>query len=297
MYSCLLPLSSVGLMGVPKYGVNICFIGQKGRIPNINTCAGAAAYSYNVCYCPCTVHLSAQLSYLLLSLLQLSTLSVMLFRFFVDCSCVIRPCYPCVHLPVLSCAFYLCYPPLQLSTLCAINLCYSSLQLSTLCYQTLLSPFTTVYLVLSVSAIPLSIVYHMLSVSAIHLYYCLPCAFYLCHLPCTSNCLPCPTCSLCYPPLQLSTLCYQTRLSLFTTVNPVLPDSAIPLYNSLPCASRLSLSPLQLSTCVISLCYTHLQVSILCCQTLIPPVLPVSAIPPTVYPALPVSAIAMEKRI
>ncbi len=121
-------------------------------------------------------------------------LSVMLFRFFLDCSCAISLCYPCVHLPTLCflsllSPFIIVYPvplisatPLYNCLPCAISLCHPRLHVSTLCYQTLLSPFTTVYPVLSVSAIPLSIVYHMLSVSAIRLYYCLPCAFYLCHL-------------------------------------------------------------------------------------------------------------------
>jgi len=143
------------------------------------------------------------------------------------------PVYTC-----LSCAFYLCYPPLQFSTLCAINLCYSSLQLSTLCYQSLLSPFTSVYPMLSDSAIPL--------------YYCLPCAISLCYPP--FNCLPYAF-SLCYPPLLLSTLCF---LSLPSPMH----------FNCLPCPTSLCYPPVHLSTlCYTRLGYTSLQLSTLCYQT------------------------------
>jgi hypothetical protein len=146
------------------------------------------------------------------------------------------PVYTC-----LSCAFYLCYPPLQLSTLCAINLCYSSLQLSTLCYQSLLSPFTSVYPMLSDSAIPL--------------YYCLPCAISLCYPP--FNCLPYAF-SLCYPPLLLSTLCF---LSLPSPMHS----------NCLACAFSLCYSPSNCLPSAISLCYSPLQLSTLCYQSLLSP--------------------------
>jgi hypothetical protein len=264
-------------MGVPKYGLNICFIGQKGRTYQ-HLCWSRrlvimSAIAHVLCICQpfyatcCFTQLSQELVgcypfYNCLPYQSCYSVSSLTVR---ALSARAIPVYTC-----LSCAFYLCYPPLQLSTLCAINLCYSSLQLSTLCYQSLLSPFTSVYPMLSDSAIPL---YYCLP-CAISLCYppfnCLPYAFSLCYPPLQLstlcflslpspmhfNCPPCPT-SLCYPPLQLSSLCYQTLLSPFTTVYPVLPDFSYP--------------PLQLST----LCYQ----SLLFAFTTVYPVLPVSAVP------------------
>ncbi len=115
-------------------------------------------------------------------------------------------CYPCLHLSTLC---FLSLPSFMLSNWlpCAINLCYPPLQLSTLCYQSVLSLFTPVYPVLSISVIshalqlatcaislcypPLQLTTPALSVSVIPVYNCLPCAI-----------------SLCYFPLQLSTPCF-----------------------------------------------------------------------------------------
>jgi hypothetical protein len=161
-----------------------------------------------------------------------------------------------------------------------------ALQLSSLCFQSMLSPFTPVYPMLSVSAIPL--------------YYStvFPCFLSL-PSPMRSNCLACAfsplykslpsAISLCYSPLQLFTLCYQTfpiplynclprATSLcypfYNCLHPVPPISAILLYNCLPCATSLCYPPNCLyPTLLVSAIPLNTGLT-LCCQSVLFPSTP-----------------------
>ncbi len=140
----------------------------------ISTSVLEQALSYNVCYCPCTVHLSVILWYMLLypTFLKAGWLLCAIPSTTVYTVCTISHAIPFLprlilryqSVPSLPTLCFLSLPSPKVSNClpCAIRLCYPRLQLSTLCYEPLLSPCTTVYPVLSFSAIS-----HVLQLSSL----------------------------------------------------------------------------------------------------------------------------------